>query len=461
MSNYSKIAAAVAVALGSGSALAANPTWTQSLVVAGSSALRDSVATEMQSVLCQADFQSFVSVVGKGGSFDTPDFRAYTCTLKTTLASPLAGTQVIVYYRSEGGSIFGVFGNPSLNHGAALQINRLNIGPSGGTECTDGGGIALGISQPTSATVQADNQATQSSSCTTKDTVQLGFSDVEPAAFVGENYGSEYSFITYAQPTVSQLNALDKGKMVGEAYGAIVSNQAGGTAVFSNASGFSAKGLTTQEMATIFAGKVTDWGNIPSAVAAGTAGGPITLCRREPGSGTQTIASTHFLGINCSSGGISFDTPASGNGNTVIEGFATSDVLTCVQNHAGSIGLVTLQTAAKITCANATQITLDGTQGTAVTAAQDQYTWYGEAYFVKNDTALTGGSFQLALANKIISDLQLANFGPTTTQDPNLVALPAFNTPFSPVTPLKSGQVVPIAVGTTNGSTCTPLTNVL
>jgi hypothetical protein len=464
MSNYSKIAVAVAAALGSGVAVAANPTWTQSLVVAGSSAMRDAVANEMQNVLCTAGtYTAFVSVAGAGGSFDTPDFRAYTCTLSSGLAAPLGGTSVIVYYRSEGGSIFGVFGNSVLNGGASLQINRLSIGPSGGTECTDSGSIALGISQPTAATVEADTQGTTNASCVAKDTVQLGISDVEPAAFVGLNYGSEYTFVTYPQPTVSQLNALDKGPLIGEAYAAIVSNTGGGTSVFKNASGFSANGLTSQELATIFAGKTTDWGNVPSAAALGAATGnsPIVLCRREPGSGTQTVASTHFLGTSCSTGGLAFDTPGSPSGNTVIEGFATSDVLSCVQNHSNAIGIVTLQTAAKITGAAATQVTLNGVQGTAANAAQDQYPWYGEAYYVKNDSALPAGSFQLALANKFISDLESANNTPTTAADPNLVGLPSHNAAFTPVTPLKAGQQIPIAIGTTNGNTCTPMINVI
>jgi hypothetical protein len=460
MTNYSKVAVAVAVALGSGSAFAANPTWTQSLNIAGSSALRDAVANELQNVLCQAGtFTQFASAVGVGGSFDTPDFRAYTCTLSAGLAAPLGNTSVIVYYRSEGGSIFGVFGNSVLNSGNSLQINRLNIGPSGGAECTDGT-VVLGVSQPAAANVEADNQNVTNNSCVTKDTVQLGFSDVEPAAFVGSNYGSEYTFITYPQPTVTKLNSLDKAPMIGQVFGAIVSN-AGGTSVFSNASGFSANGLTSQELATIFAGKTTDWGNVPSAVALGTAGGGITLCRREPGSGTQTIASTHFLGSNCSSGGLNFDSTGSGSGNNVVEGFATSDVLTCVKNNPGAIGIVTLQTAAKITGAAATQITVDGVAGSAVNAAQDKYTWYGEAYSVKNDSALPAGSFQLALANKFISDLQSANNTPASAVDPNLVALPKYNAAFSPVTPLKAGQQIPIAIGTTNASTCTPMVNVI
>jgi hypothetical protein len=468
MRNYPKVAMAVAVALGTGSALAANPTWNNSLVIAGSSAMRDAVIAEFTNVLCQSGTSTtFVAAKGTAGSFDSPDFRAVTCTLSTSLAAPLGGSTWIVYYRSEGGSIFGVFGNSALNSGTSVPINRLNIGPSGGTECADGGGTVLGINQ-TDANLLADNQQTNDASCVSKDTVQLGISDVEPAAFVGANYGSEYAgstgFIPYAQPTVSALNLLDKGTIIGEVYAPIVSNAGGGTSVFANSSGSnSAAGLTSQELASIFAGKVTDWGSVPSAAALGAATGnsPITVCRREPGSGTQTVASTHFLGTNCSSGGLQFDTPNSGSGNNVVEGFATSDVLSCVQNNTNSIGIVTLQVASKYTGAAATQVTVDGTLGTAINSAQGKYTWYGEAYYIKNDSALSAGSAQLALVTRIITDLKSANNTPASATDPNLVALPAYNTPFSPVTPLKSGQQIPIAVGTTSGNTCTPLTNVL
>ncbi len=57
---------------------------------------------------------------------------------------------------------------------------------------------------------------------------------------------------------------------------------------------------------------------------------------------------------------------------TVITNFATGDILSCVSSHPGSIGLVTLQTAAKYTGNNATQVAVDGTMGTAITAAQGQ-----------------------------------------------------------------------------------------
>jgi hypothetical protein len=57
--------------------------------------------------------------------------------------------------------------------------------------------------------------------------------------------------------------------------------------------------------------------------------------------------------------------------------------------------------------------------------------------------------------------LESANNTPTTAADPNLVGLPSHNAAFTPVTPLKAGQQIPIAIGTTNGNTCTPMINVI
>jgi len=243
------------------------------------------------------------------------------------------------------------------------------------------------------------------------------------------------------------------GAVVGEVYSPIVSNT-GGTSGYANASGFSTGTLTSQELATIFSGNVTDWSLVPSAVAANaSASGAITICRRDSGSGTQTVTSTHFLGTNCSTGGQPFATAATPN-VTVITNFATADVLTCVKNNPGSIGLVTLQKPATLTGAAATQVAVDGTMGTAVNAAQGKYTYYGEAYFIKNNNVTAPKSTLIA---KVVSDLESANNVPASASVPNLVALPKFNTPFSPVSPLKTGQQIPIAIGTTGGNVCSPI----
>jgi ABC-type phosphate transport system substrate-binding protein len=303
----------------------------------------------------------------------------------------------------------------------------------------------------TVASLEGDNQT---GSALVKDVVDLGISDVEPTAFIGTNYGSEYTFIPYAAPTKAKLQTISAyGAIVGEVYAPIVSN-AGATSGYANSSGFGTAGLTSQELATIYSGGATDWANVPSAAATG-ASGAITICRRDAGSGTQVVTSEHFLGTNCNSAGLPF-LAASKAGVTVVTNFATADVLSCVQTHPGSIGLVTVQTAAKYTGAGATQITVDGVLGTAISSAQGKYTYYAEAWGIKEPAHLTGNPLQLA--NTIINDLKSASKVPASASVPNLVAIPgATNIPFSPVTPLKAGQQIPIAIGTNSGNSCGPL----
>ncbi len=453
MRNYSKVSVAVAAVLGASSALAVNnPNYTLELTIAGSSAMRDATIAEFTNVLCQTGTVAgpFVSTQGtpsaSGG--ENPDFRALTCTLQNNLG---VGTNTIaaVYYRSEGGSVFGIFGNPFLNGGVPLPLNRLNIGPAGGAQPAS---FAVFETVPQ---LVADTQT----GAVIKDTVDLGVSDVEPAALIGENYGNEYTFIPFAAPSKTTLQSVPTfGAVVGEVYAPIVSNT-GGSSGFANGTGLGTSGLTSQEIATIFAGSATDWNQIPSAVAAGgvPASAPITVCRRDAGSGTQTVTSTHFLGTNCSTGGKPFVTATTLTPN-VVTNFATGDVLSCVSSHPGSIGLVTLQTAAKYTGAAATQITVDGVLGTAVNAAQGKYGYYGEAYFIKN-TQVTGAV--ATLVNKVVADLQSAANVPASATVPNLVALPSHNAPFSPVTPFKAGQQIPIAIGSTGGNVCSPMLDVL
>jgi ABC-type phosphate transport system substrate-binding protein len=446
MRNFSKVAVAVAAALGAGSAVAAtNPNFTLDLTIAGSSAMRDAVIAEFTNVLCASGTVAgpFVSTQGtptaSGG--ENPDFRGLTCTLGSAAGSGLTGTVIAMYYRSEGGSIFGVASNPSLAGGSGLSINRINLGAAGGAQPAS---FAVFETVPQ---LEADTQT----GAVIKDTVDLGVSDVEPAALIGTNYGSEYSFIPFGAPSKTALAAVPTfgGSSIGEVYAPIVSNT-GGTAGFASSTGFSTSGLTSQELATIYSGNVTDWSLVPSVAAKGGSG-PITVCRRDAGSGTQTVTSTHFLGTNCSTGGVSFVSASSPPGLTVVTNFATGDVLSCVQNHAGSIGLVTLQTAAKYTAAAATQVKVDGTLGTAFTSAQGQYTYYGEAYFIKN-TTVTG--VKATLINKVVSDMEAVGTLPASASVPNLVGLPSHN---ATAVIVPTSTTVPVAVGSTGGNVCAPL----
>lgn len=428
-----QIAMAVAATLASGASLAANPTWDVQLVVAGSSAFRDGFQGEL-ALQCNAAVTTYF-----GNAGNNPDLRGYYCSSLKATSGLAAGTSALVYYRSEGGSVFGVL--PIVK---GVQINRLNIGTSGGTALC-GTPADCGV---TETSVVADTF----SGTVTKDTVQLGISDVEAGAFVGENFGNEYlstngGFVPGSAPSKAQLNAMG-GKtpsIIGQVFVPIVNT------------GMALTGLTSQEIATIISDGVQggDWSEVPSAITSGDAG-TITLCRRDAGSGTQVITSTHFLGTNCSSGGRAYATAAgnqfgngsTNNGMTINYGFSTSDVLNCVKNNANSIGFVALQTAAKYAGANAKPITVDGIAPTNTLAAQGKYTYYGEAYAYR-DPSLTGNA--LILANHFITALSKYTTAPSGNAAVSLVAVPGSANP--PSFPLTVGNV-PIGVGTTGGNVC-------
>src|SRR5690242_5944744 len=106
-----KLCAAVAAALAcSAPAFALNPTVTagiaadHTLVAAGASAARDSFLTLLVNDVCTTgSFDMYRAGIADGSRGTTgADFRAYSCTVKAGYA--LEGSNIVVYYRSEGGS---------------------------------------------------------------------------------------------------------------------------------------------------------------------------------------------------------------------------------------------------------------------------------------------------------------------------------------------------------------------
>ncbi|MET0536131.1 MAG: hypothetical protein ABW171_18090, partial [Steroidobacter sp.] len=122
MRNF-KIGAAIAALCAGGSAYALPPTATYDLelVVAGASAQRDTFRQEF-SAICQAATLNYY----QAQSTPSVDFRAYSCTLNTSgLPASIAGRNAIVYYRSEGGSVYGV--GPLAKNS---QVKRLLVNAS-------------------------------------------------------------------------------------------------------------------------------------------------------------------------------------------------------------------------------------------------------------------------------------------------------------------------------------------
>src|SRR5262249_39273383 len=122
-----------------------------------------------------------------------------------------------------------------------------------------------------------------------------GISDVNPAALTGENWVNGTSgagALGVAAPNYSGLTATT-ADIMGQVFSVIV-NKNGPAGALS--------GLAKQDITAIFSGAAVDWSQIPNAArTASLALGTIKLCRRDAGSGTQTLASVFFNGTNCSS----------------------------------------------------------------------------------------------------------------------------------------------------------------
>src|ERR1700709_401502 len=107
MRNVSKLAMSIATALIGGSAFALPPGTVHdvNLTVAGSSAFRDTFKSEMASICVGGAVDQYTAAATSG---PTPDMRGYSCTLLSTSAVPAAlqGKTALVYYRSEGGSVY-------------------------------------------------------------------------------------------------------------------------------------------------------------------------------------------------------------------------------------------------------------------------------------------------------------------------------------------------------------------
>jgi hypothetical protein len=378
---------------------------------------------------------------GKTVSYNGPDFRAYSCKLAAgpfaaaPALNPLGGSDVLIYYRSEGGSGFGVVGAAK----AAAKLSVLNIlslaggaGTDANSNCTKwvagasewgptgiGTGFVFGSNGYTStatsgvfqnwvcpvpapiyntnnaldptlasnATFAGNNNfpaagtsgwflpldeavtVTVAATCTggppcnptttgnaagtftqvwtvpasgfpsdlaltladgSNAQVHLGVADVEPQIFTGENYPKNYkagdgtAFLTGL--TAAQAASITGTAVIQQLFG-VVYNTTGANAKFIPAAGLSAATLRG-----IFSGQYTDWSHVPELVGTAAPGGAITVCRRDPTSGTQAQSSIIFNNQFCGSksaleNALGWTVP---NGTTVQMYATSTDVEGCV-----------------------------------------------------------------------------------------------------------------------------------
>ncbi len=222
-------------------------------------------------------FDTYYDTATNGG-----DYRAYFGTVSGT-GSVLDGKKVLIHNRAKGGSVWGV--NPVAR---AEAIARMTVD---GT-CVLSAGI---YKCPNTTTAVPDG----------------GVSDVEPAMFIGINVAAGDSELTDEERSHLTVNS-----QVGVLFHTIATNNMN-------------VNLNKRQVNAMLTGLYTDWSSIPTAGA-----GPITVCRRVDGSGTQASFNAYYQGVNCSSTAVP---PADANasvpgGYTVVMNSTSSDVKTCMNN---------------------------------------------------------------------------------------------------------------------------------
>jgi hypothetical protein len=436
---------------------------------AGSSAMRDEFRASL-SKLCQAGTADEYGGDASGGSatvvdnafdnyndtslginvpYNGPDMRVYSCQLVSSAPAqapaltPIANGNILVYYRSEGGSAFGIVGSvfaTSSQMHLLVNTNCSNTnewGPTG-----NGSGPAL---TATTTTVNglvfnnwicpvAPSIPNTSDSLTTTgngwwlptDSVQgtytaspnnmaadglnLGISDEEPAVYTGENYPKNYK-TNSGQSFGVGLTATQLGTLTS------VANIAQGFAILVNkASGSITKNVTNlsrQTVRGIMTGTYTDWSQTPEGYAAGatTSGAtPITICRRDPGSGTQAGASIFFNNEYC--GGKSsvestaaFATP---NGTSVLMWATSGDVEDCVSGNTNAIGLRAWEATSKLTSLEQF-VNIDNSTPSQANILNGSYPYWYEVNYVKGANYTNGVNPTGSGSNTVANQQALVN----------------------------------------------------
>jgi hypothetical protein len=455
------IAAAVALALGAGNAMALDKTATlaaqaagRSLVVAGASAQRDAFLQLMANDLCASGLDVYRS--------SAADFRAYSChTVSSTGAGSIgaalgiaANQDIVVFYRSEGGSAWGPYSIAQRNvQGVAftgvksLDVNvcdttTTNVSFTGVTgtlpthNCTitgtyalatDGAGVTAGlVDRPT----------------------QLGTADVEPKLFTGSNNpaGASSKF-SAASNVVSNLKGLASDTGFGQVFTLLLNSTAGSASA-------QVTNLTTPQATGILTGNIVDWCQISDTLAdCGTGGShPITVVRREPGSGTQVGAGVQFTRAGCGDSWLfvtDHDAPGAADTDGVIEVSTTGTLESTVGNTADAIGINLYK--ATVGNANTHQVSLDGVLPNRANAASLAYPYAFESTYTKAGTnELPAGSSALAIANGLINVSKQAGRLPNNQA---VFAIPsATNIPGTTGSP----STAPVALGTRGGQSCRP-----
>jgi hypothetical protein len=458
------VAAAVALALGAGSAMALDKptslaaiTAGRVLTVAGASAQRDAFLQVLTVDLCTAGSVDVYRATPTGGQ----DFRAYSChTVSSTgTGSPgaslgiAANQDIVVYYRSEGGSAWGPYSIAQRNAIPAfpgVKSLDVNVCGTGTTSVAFPGAGSLPTHDcPLGATYKLSDDANGSGGAVTglvDRPTQLATADVEPKLFTGSNSPALTSTkFSSSAAVINNLKGLTSETGYGQVFTLLVNTLAAGASD-------EVTNLTSAQATGILTGTIVDWCQISQTLAdCGTGGShQITVVRREPGSGTQVGAGVQFARAGCGDAWTfvtDLDAPGAPDTDFVIEVGSTGTLETTVNTTVDSIGINLFKSPTAQP--NTKSVTIDGIAPNRANAASLSYGYAFEGTFTKAAAAeLPAGSSALAIANGLITMSKQAG------RIPNNQAV--FAIPSSTNIPGTVGapSTAPVALGTRGGASC-------
>lgn len=401
------------------------------LNITGASAARDSFLAFVRDTLCNADFNAYRT---DDASISTsnldPDFRVYSCTLKSgspDLTDSIEGKTAAIYYRSEGGSVYGP--GPIVK---GVSVKRLRLTSA----CTTAASTAFGTCA-ISGYVLATDAATDSTHIV-NDVTDLGISDVEPVQHVGQNW--PLTSPLGAEPTTAALSTLPAQSLFGQPFGVIVKSTSPLTTI------------TKEEVTSILTGSYGNWSQVPSAqgTALATSSAEIKVCVREDGSGSGSTSKIYFLNQGC--GNSYVHAPGSIFGNTVSVNSTTANMEACVQAGDEWIGIPVNQ---RPTATTGTKfLNLNGVVPTELNAALGLYDYWYEATGTINPSLPAGDT--RTLAENLVAAIRKAANVPNGSGGAISIANSGTNTPVLPIADANR----PLAIATRGGNSCAPLQGV-
>jgi hypothetical protein len=412
--NLSKALATVGLAgvAGVAQALPPDATYDVSLTVAGSSAQQE-VFRENFLAACDPATRNIYQARLPGGS-QSYEFYAYSCRLRAGV--PGAGSNAIVYYRSEGGAVYG--------YGAiakSLRIKRLIVNSG----CIPAAYPATGACPIGPYTLLND-----SATGLADDTVTLATSDVDPEFFTRPEHWPAGTVLG-TQPTLAQHGLITRQLTTGTVLGVLVNASSAVT------------DLSRQDVYSILSGVYGDWMQIATPANTGTPFGEIAVCRRTPGASEQIAATIYFNRQGCGVPSQPMVTDPTGPwfGNPFIDNSSASRLGACVAGNPNAIGIRYYTT----TPPTGTQwVSINGVQPSRLAAALGDYDFWYESSYVWNVTSPLSG-----LAAHLLTTAQNAANLPPTVDSALALSWFSFNFPAIPVDINN-----PVTLGTRNGNSC-------